>query len=326
MPKAQNPFDVDDEENKGKEPVEEKVAPEVPEGTEIPVDKDEDEDDPTDDAPTRAEKRAERGRALARDLREAKEREASLESARQAAEYRAQQHETYARQMASWAAQQQQQQQPQGDPLDAHEKAARKEIEDLMELSTALQEKGALTPEKAKDLKDRYFAASQRMNEVAAARVQRWNSWQAQQSQQGQPSVQAQAEYAALQMRLRSEFPDVVDHPQAWAYANAEWAKLMAVKKGADPRDWKNVQEAMATTRRAFKMGHAPSPSEATKRRYAGVGSGGGAPQTNGKRTVPMGREFKMMAHAKYPKLAPADAERKWAQTVGKSLVEEEDS
>lgn len=315
MPKAQNPFDVDDEE---KPVVEEKTAPEVPEGAEIPVDKDEDEDDPTDDQPTRAEKRANRFREANDRAKAAEEKAAQESTARAAAEARAQQADQYVREMAARAVPQQ----PQADPLDQYQRAAQEEINLLMRESAVAQKEGKLDEALSQQLKDRYFAANQRLSEVAAARVQRWNQYQ---QQQNQPNTQFQAEYAALQMRLRAEFPDVVDNQDAWAYANAEWAKIIALKKG-DRRDWTYVKEAMATTRRAFKLGSPPAPSETTKRRYAGVGSGGAAQQTNGKRTIPMTREFKLMAHAKYPSLEHAKAEQKWAQGIGKSLLDEEDS
>ncbi len=317
MARAQNPFAVDEDEEKPV--VEEKTAPEVTEGAEVPVDKPDDaEDDASDDQPTREEKKRHRGALLER-VKATEERLQQESNARAAAEARAQQADTYAREMAQRAIPQQ----PQVDPLDQHEKAARAEIEFLMEKSQLLQAKGELTPETQKELKDRYFAANQRLNEIAAAKVQRWNQWQ---QQQTAPNVQAQAESAALQMRLRSEFPDVVDNPKAWAYANAEWAKILALASNPDPRDWRNVQEAMAVTRRAFKLGRPPAPSEATRRRFSGVGSGGAAQQTNGSRTIPKTREFQQMANAKYPGLPPEKAMAKWAQTIGKQLLDEEDS
>lgn len=145
---------------------------------------------------------------------------------------------------------------------------------------------------------------------------------QNQQSQQYRPNTQAEAEQAAFNARLRSEFPDIIGDQRYTQHMSNTYFAMLAEGK---PNTWQTAAAAAAHTRRTFRLNGPPAPDAVTKAKYAGVGGGanGGNGASNGK--IPMLPKYKKMAHARFPDDPPAVAEKKWAQTAGRKILESEE-
>lgn len=125
--------------------------------------------------------------------------------------------------------------------------------------------------------------------------------------------------------RIRMEHPDVAGDERA-----SRWCQAYVAQKAAlgIPVSWELINEAMGETRKAFRMPGASPPQKRApvtkdqQARYtspsqsAGVGA---AP----KQVVTMNKHYRKMAEARYPNDAPKVAYQKWANAVGKKLIQE---
>lgn len=141
-------------------------------------------------------------------------------------------------------------------------------------------------------------------------------------AQRNAPNLQAQANEAAFNSRMQSEFPDIMANRQHVDHMTATFFQLRAEGK---PNDWTTAAAAAALTRRAFKLGTRPPPDAATKARYSGVGGGANGHTNGSSGKIPMLPKYKKMAEARYPDDPPATAHKKWAQTVGKAVMESDE-
>lgn len=226
-----------------------------------------------------------------------------------------------AEQVSNWY---RQQQQPQQDPFTAHENGLQQRFAELTEQAALLSETGKMTPEKLGELRNKTYQVMQQQAQLAAQKQLYYNNLQAQQYQQQNAGQQ---DSQAVMQRLRMDFPDVVNHQEAWQYAVGQYQTLLATRK-VKQNPWDTIQDVMADTRRVFGMARSPAPSEATKRRFSGVGGGAnGAVHSSGAKTVVMGVNEKRMAKAMYPDLYksnPQKAFQKWAKECGQEKGDED--
>jgi hypothetical protein len=230
------------------------------------------------------------------------EQRANTEAARAAAA------EQYARM------QQQQAREPSKDPNDTEIERIDKEMLALSDLFNAKAQAQQLSPEEAADLRRRYIDL-QRQGNVAF-----------QKKNQPAPQPQVDPSRAAFLERMRWEYPDVVNDPSGapWRYANAMADAEMAAGRQINPD---TIKDIMAQTRKRWGLsgggnGHR-APTEADRAKFRGVPSGGrGGPEPS-TRTIKMTRANRQMAEGMFPRMKPEDAYKKWAQVVGKELVEE---
>jgi len=128
-----------------------------------------------------------------------------------------------------------------------------------------------------------------------------------------------QQQEQAITAVIKSQNPDIASNPRAWDYARAEWERLRILGK---KEGWELIGEVMRNTRQALRMADPngrPAPTEAVRRKFSGVGGGGGG-VPEGPRTVVMTKAQQNMAKAMYPKLEPKDAYKQWAKKVGRKL------
>lgn len=315
-PKAEG----DEELKKTSVEVEDREEEEEPK--EVSVDSDDDEDDPSDDQPTRAQKRANRYRE-ARAAAQAAEKRA--DEAEKRAQQEAQGRSEALRLAQEHIARQQQPAQPQQDPWAHHAAQFERENNDIKELARVYKEAGKYDAEFEDKLNKRYYDWQGRYNQFI---TQREIAIHQMRQQQQAPQNQQSAAQAAWNARFQAEFPDVVGHPAAMAHMMGGWQQEHAAANHQGKQlTWEDIQRIVNNTRRAFGMIKSPPPSAATKARFSGSSGGSPSHGSNGNgRTISMTKEYKLMAHARYPDLEPEQAEQKWAKTVGKRLLEKESS
>jgi hypothetical protein len=207
--------------------------------------------------------------------------------------------------------------QPQYDPwqVAADEvKTRRLALANEVKILTA---EGKYDAEQQQRLLGEWTATEQRLNDIS---VNKQLYYRDQQQRQYAPNHQAQAQEAAVGAQIQTRYPDVVANPQAARFM--EMTFLRAVQAEGRPNNWETADAAAAEARRAFKLGRPPPADAATKARYSGIsagsnGSANGA--SNGK--IGMTSKYKAMAHTRFPDLSEEQAEKKWAQTVGKKIL-----
>jgi hypothetical protein len=215
----------------------------------------------------------------------------------------------------------QQQQKPAADPLEEEGKQIKSDWEKHLAHADILA-KGS-TPEQRKQWQDEHFAIEERGRNLAARRAVR----EAGQSQRSNPQEDA------LRTFVNANFPDVASNPRALRFADGLMNQKLA-REGRDQAtlpDWKAVLE---DTRRGMRLpGASPAPSDATRQKFSGGGLGGASGSGGGGREIRMGKEEMLMAEAMYKtekdpntgkvrRLKPAEAHAKWAQKVGKRVVD----
>lgn len=313
MPKA-DPFEEKDDDEKKPKPSEDEE-----EGKEVSTEPDENDDEPQgetgESAESRAEKKRNRFREAKEEAKQQKERADNLE--RQASEERS------ARIAAQTAAQmyavqqQQSQQQQQQDPWAEYERHVKEKFQFILGETTRLRTENRLDEESTKRLQTEWIENQQRQQELTTRKLM-WQEGQRQ--QQLQPQYEQQQRLAAVEARLQAEYPEVMNHAQAKAHAIGGWQMAMAANK---PNTWDTARDVMAATMRAFRLGRPPPIDDTTKRRYSGIGGGsnGAGP---GRATFKMTKAHEKMAEGRYPGIPPEQAHKKWAQTVGKKMLEED--
>lgn len=285
------------------------------EGKEVSVEPDENDEGP--ETPENRETRNEAKRNRYKEQRESREA-----AERKLAEYERQLQEERAARAAERAAaefyvRQAQQPQQQVDPWAESEKNVKDKFQYILSESNRLKLENRLDEAETKRLQQEWIENQQRQQELVARKLL-WQQAQYQQAQQ--PQYEQQQRIAAAQARLEAEFPEVMNHQAAKAHAMGGWQQAIAAGK---PNNWDTAREVMATTMRAFRLGRPPPPDDVTRRRYSGVGgggNGGGAVRT----TFKMTKAHEKMAEGRFPSLSPEAAHKKWAQTVGKKILEDD--
>lgn len=310
MPK--DAFDDTEEEKKPKASDEE--------GKEVsvePEERDENDDEPAGETGESAESRAEKKRNRYREQREGRE----AAEKRLAEMDRQLQEERVARVAAQTAAQmyatQQQNQQPQQDPWAEAEKHVTEKFKFILGETNRLKLENRLDEATVSRLQTEWID-TQRAQQELVVRKQLWQ--QSAEQQRMAPQYEQQQRVVAVEARLNAEFPEVMNHAAAKAHAIGGWQQAMASGKA---NTWETAKEVMAATMRAFRLGRPPPIDDVTRRRYSGIG--GGSNGAGGTRaTFRMTKAHEKMAEGRYPSLSPELAHKKWAQTVGKKMLEED--
>jgi len=265
-------------------------------GTVTVQEPEEDDDlDETPEAPSRKERRSQRGA----DRVSARERAAAAE-----ARAAVLQEQLDAARRAPVAPLGQQRQQ--GNPYEHIDAEIRKTFQE----EKALNAKWVATSAKAS------AAEIQRMEDEAAELVVR---------RQGLIVDRKEVERAprrAEEARIhdqRSRFPDVFADTRAFQYAQGTYNQALA-RGEADSRE---LQDAAFLEARQVILGKRPAPDQATRQRASGVSSGvrPTAVVDRPKISMPKGSDYDRIARAAFPKLDPAEARQRWANTVGKKLI-----
>jgi hypothetical protein len=309
MPK--DAFDDTEEEKKPKPEDEE-------EGKEVPTEPDENDDEPAGETGESAESRAEKKKNRYRENREAREaaEKRAADMDRQLQEERT---ARIAAQTAAqfYATQQQSQQQPQQDPWAEAENHVKEKFKFILGETTRLRAENRLDETATSRLQNEWLE-TQRAQQELVVRKQLWA--QSYEQQRMAPQYEQQQRVAAVEARLSAEYPEVMNHQAAKAHAIGGWQQAMASGKA---NSWETAKEVMASTMRAFRLGRPPPVDDVTRRRYSGIGGGsnGAGP---GRATFRMTKAHEKMAEGRYPRLTPELAHKKWAQTVGKKILEED--
>lgn len=317
--RTDNPFTDHDDEKERPNPTKEEAIERVetkndesPKEKVVSVDPpDEDDDDERSPTP-RQQRRRERYDNILRD-KEAAERRA-LEAEQLAAALRAQQ-------MV------QQPQQRQADPLDDEEKKLEKDWMDHLARADILA-KGS-TPEQQQQWKKDHWEIQKRQQTLVTRRLMR---------EQPQQNMDEEVTKAYI----RSNFPDIAaQNPDgsprnARALMYADGLMRTRVATQGRPPTLKDYEEILNQTRRDLRMPGAtgPAPTEETRRKFSGGGLGGASGSGGGSREIRMTKAEMLMAEAMYkqerdPKsgkmrrLKPEESHAKWAQKVGKRIVEQ---
>ena len=182
-------------------------------------------------------------------------------------------------------------------------------------LEGARRADGSLPPEQAQDFERRAMELKEREFQIMSAKYGA-----------GQQQVNPQQIAAYVEgEQLKTKYADVLANPAARSWGEGRLYQL-ASERGITAQNvtkaqyYELLEEAAEETRHRFGLGsrrRAPAPDAVTRARFSGVPSrsnGGG----DGTIRVSMGRDQKRMAHARYPELAEADAEKKWANGPGK--------
>lgn len=305
MPK--DAFDDTEEEKKPKPEEEE-------EGKEVPTEPDENDDEPAGEPGESAESRAEKKRNRYREQREARET-----AEKRVADMDRQLQEERAARIAAqvYAQQQQAPPQPQQDPWAPAENHLKDKFRFILGETTRLRSENRLDEAATTRLQNEWLEAQHEQQKLV---VQKHLWMQNAEQQRMAPQYEQQQRVAAVEARLAAEFPEVMNHQAAKAHAIGGWQQAMASGKA---NSWETAKEVMASTMRAFRLGKPPPVDDITRRRYSGIGGGsnGAGPS---RATFRMTKAHEKMAEGRYPKLSPELAHKKWAQTVGKKILEED--
>lgn len=313
MPK--DAFDDTEEEKKPK-PEEEEEGKEV--STEADVNDDDGEPvEPGESADTRAEKKRNRYREAREEAKQAKETAAAFERQLQEERTARVAAQTAAQFYAVQQQQQQQQQQQYHDPWAETERHIKEKFQFILGETQRLRTENRLDEESTRRLQTEWIDNQTKQQELVAGKALWREQWRQQQLQPQQAEAQR---FAAVEARLATDFPEVMNNQQAKAHAIGGWQMAMAAGK---PNTWDTAREVMAATMRAFRLGRPPPIDETTRRRYSGVGGGsnGGAPSRT---TFKMTKAHEKMAEGRYPSLPAEAAHKKWAQTVGRKILEDD--
>lgn len=117
----------------------------------------------------------------------------------------------------------------------------------------------------------------------------------------------------------RSRFPDVFADGRAFQYAQGAYNQALA--RGIVPS--RELEDASFQEAREVILGKRPRPDAAQRQRASGLSATtrAAAPVTRPGINMPKGSDYDRIARAAFPKLDPAEARQKWANTVGKKLL-----
>ncbi len=194
--------------------------------------------------------------------------------------------------------------QPGTHPAVAREQELRRLMQETSEEFDMLSPEAKNKPEIRKRYSERYQAYD--------TERQRLNAYIA----NGAPAQPQNQHQNNMQVMLMARYPDVMSKGEHFQYADASYKRLIAT--GA-PDNWDTIDKAMEETRRQFRLGKAPPPSQATKARYSGVGSGAnGTASGGGSRKIELTKEDRVMARHAFPKLKQEDAYKAFAKMLAK--------
>jgi flagellar motility protein MotE (MotC chaperone) len=286
MPGKKNPFEDDDD-------IEESKAPEV----EV---EDEDEEvtpeEPVAARPSRKERRAERGA-----VREENERLRAREAELDAENRRLHAEAAVARAMP---------QQHQGpDPLERDIEAVDQDIRQLHESAQANWNKWTQAERDG---------AQRKLREFERKKAKVYRDMDERETGPRQPQITPEQQAAnAVRYMVRQKNPDVFNDKRAYAYADAEFKKRLALGQVETPE---LMQECIDEARDVVLRGSSQRSND-VKHKFTGQRGGpgsGGSKSTVVKAT----QELKAIAKAAYPQLEPAQAMQKWANENGKRYNE----
>lgn len=314
--RTDNPFTDHDDEKEKPNPTREEAVERVETKDERPnekvvsvdppdADDDEDEREPT----PRQQRRRERYDNMARE--------------KQAAEERAQRAEQFAAALQAQHMASQQQQKP-TDPFDDEKKKLEDDWMKHLALADTLA-KGSTADQQAQWKRD-HLALQERQQTLVTKRMLAEAGFA--------PGQRVNIQAESMKAHLAMAYADVVGNNQYLAYADGLERQFMAVHRRAPTLQ--DYEKIMNDTRRAFRLPTAPTspPSEETRRKFSGGGLGGANGSGGGSRQITMTKAEMKMAEAMYkverdPKtgktrrLRPEESHAKWAQRVGKRLVEQ---
>jgi hypothetical protein len=157
------------------------------------------------------------------------------------------------------------------------------------------------------------------------------------------PGQRVNHQEEAIKAHISAHFPDIAAmnpdgtprNARALVYADGVLRQRLA-REGRSAPTIKDYEEALQQTRRDLRMPGAtgPAPSESTREKFSGRGLGGATGATSPSREIRMTSAEMKMAEAMYRqerdpksgkmrKLKPEEAHAKWAQKVGKRIVEQ---
>lgn len=126
---------------------------------------------------------------------------------------------------------------------------------------------------------------------------------------------QRQAEYDYI----KSNYPDVVTNPAAWAFAQNAYGMQRALGK---PHHVDTLAQVMKETRRQFKLGGYSGEDPSMRRKLAGVPASGGSGGSRPRRKVVLDPILQKMANAKYKHIPD---EKKRFELFAKNEMAEDD-
>lgn len=281
------------------------------EGKAAAVDEDEDEDKPgasPEERLTRRQKQRARTKALLEEGRKAAERVKELET-------RDQQRERDLAELRGRVAANEQHLQRQAQPRD-DEDPYKKELDAIYERQQAAfnAAQGEIKAGTFDEKRQRYYEGVAREIEEAKTSVHTRRAL-------AQQEPVRRAEQG--QQRWVAQYPDVYRNPQAYAFAEATFARKRALlEPGQQPTD-EMVHDAMREAMTQFKLGPRTPPSASDRQRLSGIassGSGGGS--SNGPPGIQMTPELRRIAIAAYSDLPEEEALKKWTNRTGKRMRE----
>lgn len=268
---------------------------------EVSIEEDEDDDEPSQPGANRQRRNQ---RSAHQQAREDAERRA------EAAEAKAREFETRSLALAAIVnTPRGEQRAPEPSPVDQELERAFEDAERLNdEWDTLPQEKRA-NPDTLKEYRKRMRAIDIRKTELALKK-------------QAAPSGPSPQQVIAEET-LNSEFPELMSHPQGKGVIAAEFRALEAMGH-KDSLATLKLAATAARTRLGLGTDHrraARTPDDSLRAKLSGGthrSHGGTEPRPA---TIRMSKADRDMAHSMYPSLSGADAEKRWAQRVGKKLV-----
>ncbi len=191
-----------------------------------------------------------------------------------------------------------------GDPYREEMESIRSEQEHL----AGILRGGQIPETESKRIRDRFYSLEGRREEMFAERVQA-------RVQRNAPAPAADP----IEVLVRTEFEDVMQHPQASQYARGVYMQLRSEGK---PETLATVREAFTKGAERFRLRQAavPAPSPAQQQRYGAVSAQAGARQIPTE--MRLTRDQQRMAQAAYPALTPDEAYGRWAEMFQRSQRE----
>ena len=265
------------------------------------------EDPAAESQPSRRERRAERGR-----LHTALQQEQAASAAMR-------------ERLARLEGQAQAQQQLRHDAPDPYQVAIAEVAKEIDANAIAARGVAQGTPE-YEQFNKRWRALDNKKGKLFAQQALS-ESYQAQQAQHQQGAhareVEGRSEAfrAAMQQQLEATFPDVYESNEAVEYARQAFLSDPTRQQSPGAAQVRSLEAA----RREFGMSGGIRPSESARGRYSNSGRGSARDHTPSRTSFTVRSEHTRLAEAMYPDLPKAQAVQKWVNTVGRTIMDEED-
>lgn len=200
--------------------------------------------------------------------------------------------------------------------LEMETQKLRQEHEDLVNTYNAKLQAGNLTPEEAKEHRERGWKLTERREELAAIRaMHKAGRLVPQQQQQLTPQQ-------LVNMQLETQFPEVYRDEKLMKRAQLKYDELVL---DGEPDSAATTAKALAWARDNYGTMRRPDPDESTRQRLTGIGSGArsGGGNGNGKQSITMTPDLIKMAVRAFPKLTRDQAVQKWANEAGPGYLDD---